>query len=51
MPARSHGSKWTLGVCGQRKVVREDTLWGILACKEAVLVQMFPSYHAHPVEA
>lgn len=29
------------------KVVGEDTLWVVLACKEATLGQMFPSYHVH----
>lgn len=37
-PARSSDSKWTLEVRGQGKVMGEDTLWVVLACKEAVLV-------------
>lgn len=29
----------------------EKDTWVVLACKEAVLVQMFPSHRAHPAEA
>lgn len=29
------------------KVMGEDPLWVVLACKEAILAQMFPSYHMH----
>lgn len=39
----SRGSKWTSGACGRGNVMGEDTLWVVLACEEAALVQMFPS--------
>lgn len=29
----------------------KDMLWAVPSCKESVLVQMFPSHHAHPAEA
>lgn len=51
MPARSQNSKWALGAHDWGKMLGEDTLWVVLACKEAVLVQMFSSYHIHAAEA